>query len=150
LIDCAALYRESRERIGALVREVSEQQRDCRVPACPEWTINDTVAHLAANAADELAGPLTAIPNDEQTAAQVQRCRGRPLEEILAEWDSAAKQIEPLIAVHPLAMAWVNDVLTHEADIRGAVGAGRPPASAWIAALELAHPLLVKRLCQLG
>jgi uncharacterized protein (TIGR03083 family) len=150
LIDCAALYRESRERIGALVRDVSEEQRACRVPACPEWTINDTLAHLAANAADELAATLRAVPDDEQTAAQVQRRRGRPLEEILADWDSAAKQIEPRIAAHPLAIAWVNDVLAHEADIRGAVGAGRPPEPAWTAALELARPLLVKKLGHLG
>lgn len=148
--DCAALYRESRERIGALVRDLSEKQRACRVPACPEWTISDTVAHLAANAADEVAGTLTAIPNDDQTAAQVERHRGRPLEDILAEWDSDAKQIEPLIATHPLAIAWVNDVLTHEADIRGAVGAGRPPESAWTTAVEMARPLLVTRLGHLG
>jgi uncharacterized protein (TIGR03083 family) len=150
LTDCAALYRESRERIGALVRDLSDEQRGCRVPACPEWTITDTVAHLAANAADELAGTLTAVPNDEQTAAQVQRRRGRSPEEILTEWDSAAKQIEPLIAAHPLAIAWVNDVLAHEADIRGAVGAGRPPEPAWTAALELARPLFARRPGHMG
>lgn len=150
MIDCAALYRESRERIATLVRAASEEQRACRVPACPEWTISDTVAHLAANAADELAGSLSTVPSDEQTAAQVEQRRGWPLEEILAEWDSAATQIEPLIAAHPFAIAWINDVLSHEADIRGALGAGRPPAPAWTAALELARPIMVKRLGHLG
>lgn len=137
-------------RISALVRDLSEKQRACRVPACPEWTVSDTVAHLAANAADELTSTLTAVPTDEQTAAQVQRRRGRPLEEVLAEWDSAAPRIEPLISAHPLAIAWVNDVLTHEADIRGAVGSGRPPEPAWTKALELARPFLVQRLGHLG
>jgi uncharacterized protein (TIGR03083 family) len=148
--DCAALYRESRERIAALVRDASEEQRACTVPGCPGWTVSDTVAHLAANAADEVAGRLTGVPDDEQTAAQVEQRRSRTLEEILAEWYGAAKLIEPLIAAHPLAIAWVNDVLTHEADIRGALGAGRPPEPAWTAALELGRPVLLRRLGRLG
>ncbi|MGH3787903.1 MAG: hypothetical protein ACRDRG_15430 [Pseudonocardiaceae bacterium] len=110
--------------------------------------ISDTVAHLAANADDEVAGALAAVPDEEQTAAQVERRRGRSLEEILAEWEGAAKQIEPAIAAHPLE--WVNDVLTHEADIRGAVGAGRPPEPAWTAAWELLRPLLLEKLGPLG
>ncbi|MGH3781984.1 MAG: maleylpyruvate isomerase family mycothiol-dependent enzyme [Pseudonocardiaceae bacterium] len=148
--DPAALYRESRERIAALVREASEEQRARAVPGCPKWTVSDTVAHLAANAADEVAGRLTGVPSDEQTAAQVEQRRGRSLAEILAEWDGAAEPLEPFIAAHPLAIAWVNDVLTHEADIRGALGAGRPPEAAWTAALELARPVLVGRLGHLG
>jgi uncharacterized protein (TIGR03083 family) len=148
--DCAALYRESRERIAALVRDASEEQRARTVPGCPKWTVSDTVAHLAANAADEVTGRRTGIPDDEQTAAQVEQRRGRPLEEILAEWDGAAKLVEPAIAAHPLAIAWVNDVLIHEADIRGALGAGRPPEPAWTAALELVRPVLLRRLGHLG
>ncbi len=150
VIDCATLYREARERIAALVRDASEDQRARTVPGCPKWTIGDTVAHLAANAVDEAAGRLTGVPDDEQTAAQVEQRRGRPLEEILQEWDAAAKPLEPVIAAHPLAVAWINDVLTHEADIRGALGAGRPPESAWTAALELARPGIVARLRHLG
>ena len=150
MTDCAALYRESRERITELVRDASEEQRARSVPGCPKWTVSDTVAHLAANAVDEVAGRLTGIPDDEQTAAQVEQRRGRPLAEILAGWDGAAERLEPTIAAHPLALAWVNDVLTHEADIRGALGAGRPPDAAWTAALELARPFLGDRLGHLG
>lgn len=150
MTDCAALYRESRERIVALVSDASEQQRARTVPGCPKWTVKDTVAHLAANAADEVAGRLTGVPDDEQTAAQIEQRRSRPLEEILAEWGGAAKVIEPIIASHPLAIAWVNDVLAHEADIRGALGAGRPPETAWTAALELARPVLLNRAGHLG
>lgn len=150
MTDCAALYRECRERIAALVRDASEEERARTVPGCPKWTVSDTVAHLAANAADEVTGRLTGVPDDEQTAAQVEQRRGRPLEEILAEWDGAAKLVEPAIAAHPLAIAWVNDVLIHEADIRGALGAGRPPEPAWTAALELVRPVLLRRLGHLG
>ena len=150
--DYAAMYRESRERITALVRAVSDEQRARVVPACPEWTVIDTVAHLAANAVDTVAGRLTTIPNDEQTAAQVEQRRGRTIDEILAEWDVAAEPAERIIAVAApqMLVAWVNDVLTHEADIRGALRAGRPPDTAWTAALELAWPLFRERLSHLG
>lgn len=148
--DHAVLYRDSRQRIAALVRAASEEEQARTVPGCPKWTVSDTVAHLAANAVDEAAGRLAGVPNDEQTAAQVDQRRGRALEEVLAEWDGAAESIEPIIAAHALSIAWVNDVLTHEADIRGALGAGRPPDAAWTAALELGRPVLHERLEHLG
>jgi uncharacterized protein (TIGR03083 family) len=148
--DYAALYRESRERITALVRDASEDQRSRIVPSCPKWTVRDTVAHLAAVATDEIAGRLPSIPNDEQTAAQVERRRGSPLEDVLGEWDGAAEAIARIIAAQARPIALVNDVLTHEADIRGALGAGRPPDAAWTAALNLGRPRLSERLGHLG
>ena len=36
VIDSAALYRESRERIAAFVRSTIEEQRAVVVPGCPE------------------------------------------------------------------------------------------------------------------
>ena len=90
MTDYAALYRETRNRIAALVRDTSAEQRARVVPACPEWTVSDTVAHLAANAADIVAGRLQDIPTEEQTAAQIGQRRGRPLDDVLAEWDIAA------------------------------------------------------------
>ena len=151
MTDYAALYRESRERITALVRDASEEQRVRVVPSCPKWTVSDTVAHLAAVATDVVAGYSTAtISTDEHTAAQVERLRGRSLEEVLAEWDGAAEAIERMIAAPALPIALINDVLTPEADIRGALGAGRPPEAAWIATLELGRPRLIERLDHLG
>src|SRR5947209_10354302 len=44
----------------------------------------------------------------------------------------------------------VHDVLTHEADIRGALGAGRPPEAAWNACLQMAPTVLSRRLSHLG
>ncbi len=148
MTDYVAVYRAARGRITALVRAASHEQRARIVPSCPEWTVSDTVAHLAANATDAVAGRLAAPPNDEQTAAQVMQRRGRPIEDVLSEWDAAAERVERIIAAATprMLVAWVNDVVTHEADIRGALGAGRPPAPAWSAALELAWPFLPKRL----
>lgn len=151
MIDSAALYRESRERIAALVRGASEEQRVVAVPACPGWTVSDTVAHLAGVAVDVVAGnSIAAISTDERTAHQVKQRQGCSFEEVLAEWDSVADSIEKIIAAHNLPIELVNDVLSHEADLRGALGTGRPPRAAWMAALSLGRPRLTATLGHLG
>lgn len=139
MTDYAAVYRESRERITALVRAASAEQRADPVPGCPQWSVTDTVAHLAAVAAEVVSGQLTGIPTEEQTAAQVRQRRGRPLEEVLAEWERASEPIEQALAAETMPVTLMHDVLTHEADIRGALNAGRPPASAWTTSLDLAR-----------
>jgi hypothetical protein len=127
MTDYAALYLESHERIAALVREAGDEQRAQLVPGCPKRTVSDTVAHLAAVAVDALAGyPIATISADEHTAVQVEQRRGRPLEDVLGEWNIAAGPIEQALAAQRMSPLLGHDVLTHEVDIRGALGAGRP------------------------
>lgn len=152
MTDYSALYRECSERIRALVRAASDEQLARIVPGCPEWTVADTVSHLAAVAAEVVAGQLTAVPTEEQTTVQVEQRRGRPLDDVLAEWEgagvvlagwhSAGGPTEQALAARRIPLAMVHDVLTHEADIRGALGAGRPPEQAWAASLNvmIQHP----------
>ena len=136
MTDYAALYRESRARITTLVHAASARQRATVVPGCPDWSVADTVAHLAAVATEAMDGRLTGIPTDEQTAAQVAQRRGRQLDDVLAEWDRAGAGVERAITAGVVPLVAVHDVLTHEADIRGALSAGRPPRAAWTASLD--------------
>jgi uncharacterized protein (TIGR03083 family) len=136
LTDYAVLYREARERIGVLVGSVDHAQLATTVPGCPEWSVADTVAHLAALTTEAVSGTLTGIPDEEQTGAQVRRRRGMPIDEVLAEWDGAAGLVEQALTERRMPLAIVHDVITHEADIRGALGAGRPPEQAWTASLH--------------
>ncbi|HEX2297381.1 MAG TPA: maleylpyruvate isomerase family mycothiol-dependent enzyme [Pseudonocardiaceae bacterium] len=152
------VYREARGRIVDVVRGCSAEQLARKVPGCPKWSVADTVAHLAAAAADVAAGTLTTVPDEEHTAAQVAQRRGRTLDEVIAEWDeacgeladwgSSAGPVEQAVPARRLPAAMVHDVLTHEADIRGALGAGRPPDAAWEASLSimLRHPERLKHL----
>lgn len=145
--DLVELYRNARERIVGLVRAAGPEQRARVVPACPEWTVQDTVAHLAAVATEVVQGRLTAVPGDEHTATQVGQRRGKPLGDVLAEWEDAAAHLagwtstsEPVaeaVSARRMPHPMLHDVLTHEADIRGALGAGRPPAAAWNASLAI-------------
>jgi uncharacterized protein (TIGR03083 family) len=123
--DPARLYRETRERLTALVAGLDEVELGAPVPACPGWSVADVIGHLAAITEDALAGRLTGPPSEAETAVQVDRFRGRPMAQTLARWTELAPQFEEIVAAFKVWPA-VIDVASHEQDIRGAVG--RPGA----------------------
>jgi hypothetical protein len=71
--DLARMYRETRQRLTALVAGLDEVELGAPVPACPGWSVADVIGHLAAIPEDALAGRLTGPPSEEETAAQVYR-----------------------------------------------------------------------------
>lgn len=115
------MYRETRERLTALVSGLDEAQLATVVPACPGWSVADVIGHLAAIPEDALAGRLTGPPSVAETAVQVDRFRGRPMAQTLAGWTGMAPQFEEIVAAFEIWPA-VIDVASHEQDIRGAVG----------------------------
>jgi len=119
-MDLSAMYRESRERLHDLVRELGDDAKGVPVQACPGWSVHDVVAHLVAIAEDVLAGRLTGPPTDEQTEAQVARRREKSTAASLDEWASLAPGLEDIIGaarVWPAAL----DMLSHEHDVRTAI-----------------------------
>ena len=119
--DLARMYRETRERLTALVAGLDEVELGAPVPACPGWSVADVIGHLAAIPEDALAGRLTGPPSEQETAAQVDRFRGRPMAQTLAGWTELASRFEEVVAAFKVWPA-VIDVASHEQDIRGAVG----------------------------
>ena len=119
--DLARLYAGTRDRVLTLVTGLSEAGQAAPVPACPGWSVRDVLAHLAAIAEDAGAGLLAGPPDDAETAAQVARFAGRDLAQILAAWEAAAPAFGQVLAS---ARVWpaVIDVVSHEHDIRGALG----------------------------
>lgn len=122
------IYAEGRERVCALVGDLTEEQAGTRVPTCPQWAVSDVLAHLAGISADILAGNIAGIATDEWTAAQVEARRGRTVAELVAEWSEAGPRVEELAVHFPAQVAaqWVMDVTSHEHDVRCALG--RPGA----------------------
>lgn len=121
----AGVYVASRRRLCAFLGGVDERGLDTPCPATPGWRVADVIAHLAGIVADAAAGRLTGPPAPDITARQVRERAGRPIGEVLAEWDA---QLPPLLAsaragqvAPPLAI----DMVMHEQDIRTAVGAPR-------------------------
>lgn len=122
--DAAAAYRLVYHRVDALLRGRAEVA-ELMVPACPGWTVRQTVAHLAGGAQDVASLNLEGVGCESWTQAQVDRLGHNSIEELLDLWGQA---IDPVTAMlhqgvpESSAGQLVFDALTHEHDIRGALG----------------------------
>lgn len=136
MTETGPLYRETRERVTALVRDLDDEVLRGVVPACPAWTIHDVVAHVTGVCVDIIEGRLEGVATDPWTDAQVAARRGAPIGEILAEWNEYAPRCEEIAHLFPDGsdVQWLADLTTHEHDIRGAVGAPGARDSASVAA----------------
>ena len=125
--DAAAAYRLVYRRVDALIRGRADVA-ELTVPACPAWTIRQTVAHLAGVAQDVDSLNLEEKAADSWTQAQVDRLGGHSIDESLDLWGQMIGPVTMTLALAPQASACqlVFDALTHEHDIRGAL---RQPGS---------------------
>jgi uncharacterized protein (TIGR03083 family) len=120
--DAVAAYRLVYERVDTLVRGRADVA-ELPVPACPAWTIRQTVAHLAGVAQDIVALNMENKASDSWTQAQVDRLGGYAVDELLDMWGQAIDPMTMMLDRAPQASACqlIMDVLTHEHDIRGAL-----------------------------
>jgi uncharacterized protein (TIGR03083 family) len=137
-----ALYRDARARISQLAGDLTGDELDTRVSACPEWVARDLLAHLAGVAADSVAGRTEGAPGPDWTAKQVAQRKGVPLPDILAEWAEAGPKVEAGVAARQISFRIVFDILTHEGDLRECLG--RPQADGWQPILSLIARLAVR------
>lgn len=121
----AAAYRGVRLRLTALADDQPPEALERTVPACPAWQVRDVLAHLAGACEDILAGNLDGVATDAWTEAQVERHRHDAPADLLATWAELGPRVEELAPHIPPGPAsqLVFDAATHEADVRGALGA---------------------------
>jgi uncharacterized protein (TIGR03083 family) len=136
----AVHYAEARARLTAVVGELSLQQWDTPVPACPGWSVHDVLSHLVGTIEDAEAGRLTGPPDEEQTAEQVARHHDDDPQALLANWDELAPGFELNVAALGVWPA-MFDVLSHEHDVRGALGR---PGARDVDGVRLAADLLLR------
>ncbi len=142
-------YRESRERLSALVRQHPDEDAT-PVPATPGWTVHDVIAHLTGVAEDLASGKLTSGPTAEWTAGHVTRGAGVATDELIEKWSGVSPDVERLADGGVWAV--VMDALSHEYDVRGALGdtTGRDAAvievvaKVLLGALGPATPLVIE------
>jgi uncharacterized protein (TIGR03083 family) len=113
-------YRNSRERLTALLAARDEAEWGALVAACPGWDVHDVIAHLVGVIEDGLAGRLTGPPDEVLTAEEVARHRDDAPADLLARWAELAPPFEAVVTDRQIVPA-VLDVVSHEHDIRAAV-----------------------------
>lgn len=119
------MYRESRQRTVGLVMGLNAEELARTVPACPEWTVHQLVAHLAGVAADAASGRMEGAPGEEWTARHVAEREGVPVLDLLDQWNAVSDTFDNI----PGQMAM--DAITHEADLRAVLGRERLPDHPW-------------------
>ena len=93
------------------------------VPTCPGWTIKELLSHVSGVAADVLGGNIAEAGTDPWVEAQVAARADRSFEEVTAEWEAAGPQVDELCTALGDAIAQlIFDTVTHEQDLRGALG----------------------------
>jgi uncharacterized protein (TIGR03083 family) len=144
------LYLESQRRVVDLVGALDPASLEVLTPACPAWTVRDVLAHLAGGLASFGTESYAGVGTDAWAAEHVERRRDVPVADLLAEWQGCSVKLEGLPADHRAWLPAVHDALSHEADIRGALGAPGLPADALAAAFPLLQPVLRSRFRKLG
>jgi uncharacterized protein (TIGR03083 family) len=142
-------YRGCRERIIEVATDLDRDQLSLAVPACPDWTVTQLLAHLVGVAEDFAADNLEDAGSQEWTEAQVARRSRLTPAEIVEKWESLSRDLEPsLDRIRPgIAAMLISDAVTHEHDLRGAVDRpGARDSDALLIALERSVKRFGKRI----
>ena len=135
----AGAYRSVQARIAEVVAGADPATP---VPACPEWTVRDLVAHLTGLAADVADGKLEGYGGDVWTARQIESRADDDIDELLMEWADHTAELDTILErptsagfgdtfatdslggqpIETLPGAVLGDAVIHEHDLRAAVG----------------------------
>ncbi len=141
--DLASAYADTRASMTKIARDLTPEELDASVPACPAWSVKDLVAHVTSIASSLANGTFPPDLNpamfwDETTAVRREKFvdealstrRSNDLDAILTEWESSSAMLEAMMrgerpwpdGVPPLP-EWIvlTDVAVHHHDLRGAV-----------------------------
>lgn len=112
-------YRAVRDRMSAIALDLDADGLATTVPSCPEWTVHDLIAHNVAIPAAIAVGDL---PTGDQQAwldGLVVARRGQAVDDLVAEWATLDEVVGGVLSATAVLL---DDVATHEHDLRAAVG----------------------------
>jgi len=118
-------YAALRARVTAVIECAEPAALERVAPATPEWTVREVLSHLVGVTDDVVNGRLDGIATDAWTGAQVDARVGAPAPALLEEWEKNSPQFETMMRAVPTEVAGqaIFDAMTHEHDIRNALGA---------------------------
>jgi len=139
-------YEDGQRRVRALVEELDPVTLETIVPACPEWTVWDLVAHLTGVAEDSVRDkyfggaldawrdPEVAAARDRWTARQVATRAVLDLPSLLREFDEHGRTWVDMLRRGTGPTGWLTssaaaDLAVHLDDLREALGLPPDPDS---------------------
>lgn len=122
--EVAQAYFDFRERVSSLILDIPESQASLSVPLCPEWEVSGLISHIVGVPEDILSGRMDGVTTEAWTQAQVDRHEGKPLVQLVSIWLSMATEFDTFLPhiPSPVNSQMVMDAVTHEHDLRHAVG----------------------------
>lgn len=111
-------YRATKARVVDLLHTLPADHWSRTVPACPDWTVHDLLAHMVGISAELSAGRYPTGDLAEWLAELVTSRRGATVDELLDEWAAAVDDGEPMYTPNGLLFV---DLVVHEHDLRRAV-----------------------------
>ncbi len=146
-------YRAVRNELINALASVDDRTATMIVPACPQWTVKDVVAHVCGLNAELLADVPGPLGSDEATTRQVRDRASADLKQVIDEWQSMANAIDArLSADDAKARAFLADLVVHVYDLAEVLD--QPTLEAANATPAAAHryvPLLQQQVAdQLG
>ena len=144
-------YRRTRQSVLELLTQIPESSATVRVPACPDWTVQQTVSHFVGVPEDLLAGRMEGVASDEWTNAQVRHHEGESLAELATALEATIIPFDAILPAipRPSNSQLVMDAVTHEIDLREALGlpcVDSSPSLTVARALSSSNHFLVPRL----
>jgi uncharacterized protein (TIGR03083 family) len=135
-------YRNARLRMQDLAAELTADEIETVVGACPEWRVHDLFSHCVGLAGDLAAGKRPSGDTQAWVDGIVESRRTVPFADIVAEWSTAGPAFEAMIDAMPKPIwALTYDTIVHEHDLRAAVG---KPGARDSAGVRLAFDLGMK------
>jgi len=141
MTDWAELYRANIAAVTSLAEGLSDDQLTARVPASPEWSVREVLAHLAGSPADALSGRMDGAPGPAWTERHVGERAAPTTDHIVAELrGSIDAVVTSLDGSDRPALVW--NAAVHHADLHEALGKGAPPPQMWRPVVDAMAPSL--------
>lgn len=139
MADWGVLYSENVAAVSALAPTLTDEQLSTVVPATPDWTVREVLAHLAGGASDAVTGRMDGAQSPEWTSRHVDERVRVSVADLLTELREHQDAVAASVVDNPRpALVW--NIAVHHADLHEALGLPRLPDHLWMPIAEALAP----------